>query len=31
VTAGDKALSDSETKRWFDAAAKLAARLQIKF
>lgn len=31
VTAGEKALSDSETKRWFDAAANFATRLQIRF
>ncbi len=31
VSAGEKALSDAETKRWFDAAAVVAKRLANKF
>lgn len=31
VTAGEKALSDEETRRWFEAASVLAKRLNAKF
>lgn len=31
VTGGEKALSDEETKRWFEAASVLAKRLNAKF
>lgn len=31
VTAGEKPLSDTETKRWFEAASVLAKRLNVKF
>ena len=31
VSAGEKALSEAETKRWFDAASVLAKRLNAKF
>lgn len=31
VTTGEKALSDAETKRWFDVASVLAKRLSNKF
>ncbi len=31
VTGGEKALSDEETKRWFDAASVLGQRLNVKF
>jgi hypothetical protein len=31
VKAGETAISDAEVKRWFDAAAIIAARLDVKF
>ncbi len=31
VTAGDKPISDAEAKRWFDAAAVFAQRLNQNF